>query len=201
MRPLLPLVIVFSTPAARSAHTVQIVIAAQGLAVSAGMAISGCLRFDRGSLRLTTAEAFWVTHPVQSVFLQAYAAQNSNVRRHLFNSGINGFASALIIGSSERSYSFFIYTTFWERPMQCITWFRSQTRIRDPIALATACARLKLPCAEPSDREAKLSDGLAVEVPGWQFQLFADVGQLRYADDFGGRWGDIGSLMACWMCG
>ena len=68
-----------------------------------------------------------------------------------------------------------------------------QTQIRDPIALTTACGRLKLPA--PTIRTVQLfsaqATGWAVELPGWRYPVVCqtDTGQLQY-DNFEGRWGE-----------
>ena len=68
-----------------------------------------------------------------------------------------------------------------------------QTEIRDPVALAAACARLGLP--KPMRRTVRLfsaeATGLAVELPGWQYPVVCqtETGRVQY-DNFGGRWGD-----------
>lgn len=72
-----------------------------------------------------------------------------------------------------------------------------RTQIRDPIALAAACARLKLPA--PNSRAVQLFSaqvtGLAVELPGWRYPVVCqtDTGQLQY-DNFEGRWGEQAQL-------
>jgi hypothetical protein len=72
-----------------------------------------------------------------------------------------------------------------------------QTQVRDPAALAAACARLQLPT--PSHRTVQLfsgeATGLAVELPGWQYPVVCqtETGILRY-DDFEGRWGEHSHL-------
>ena len=68
-----------------------------------------------------------------------------------------------------------------------------KTEVRDATAVRAACKRLGL--AEPVLGKTRLFSGevsgLAVQLPGWQYPVVADLatGQLRY-DNFGGRWGD-----------
>lgn len=68
-----------------------------------------------------------------------------------------------------------------------------QTQVRDPVAVAVACAVLQLPA--PSVRTVRLfateATGLVVELPGWRYPVVCQTesGQLAY-DNFGGRWGD-----------
>ena len=67
-----------------------------------------------------------------------------------------------------------------------------QTQVRDPIAVAAACARLKLPV--PVHRTVRFfsteEPGLAVELPGWRYPIVCqtETGQLKI-DNFNGRWG------------
>lgn len=68
-----------------------------------------------------------------------------------------------------------------------------QTEIRDPVAIRSACERLKLP--EPVFGEVNLfsstASGWAVRLPEWQYPIMADVntGTLAY-DNYNGRWGE-----------
>jgi len=68
-----------------------------------------------------------------------------------------------------------------------------QTKVRDPAALAAACARLNLPT--PVEGTARLfsgeATGLLVQLPGWQYPVVIDPqsGEVRY-DNFEGRWGE-----------
>ena len=68
-----------------------------------------------------------------------------------------------------------------------------QTEVRDPIAIRSACDRLKLP--EPVFGEVKLfsssATGWAVQLPKWRYPVVADVntGKLAY-DNYNGRWGE-----------
>ena len=68
-----------------------------------------------------------------------------------------------------------------------------QTEIRDPVALASACARLELPV--PVQRTVRLfnadATGFAVELPGWRYPVVCqmETGQLQY-DNYGGHWGE-----------
>ena len=65
--------------------------------------------------------------------------------------------------------------------------------IRDAAAIRAACQRLGLP--QPVQGKTQLFsgevEGMAVQLPNWQYPIVADLasGQLRY-DNFGGRWGD-----------
>lgn len=68
-----------------------------------------------------------------------------------------------------------------------------QTEVRDPVAIRSACDRLKLP--EPVFGQVKLFSssaiGWAVELPEWRYPIVADVntGKLAY-DNYNGRWGE-----------
>lgn len=68
-----------------------------------------------------------------------------------------------------------------------------QTLVRDAAAVRAACQRLGLPA--PVEGKTRLfsgeAEGLAVQLPGWQYPVVADLatGQLRY-DNFNGRWGE-----------
>lgn len=68
-----------------------------------------------------------------------------------------------------------------------------QTEVRDPVAIRSACDRLKLP--EPVFGQTKLfsssATGWAVRLPEWRYPVVADVntGKLAY-DDYNGRWGE-----------
>ena len=75
------------------------------------------------------------------------------------------------------------------------------TKVRDPDAVAAACARLKL--APPIQGTAHLfsgeATGLIVQLPEWQYPVVIDTqnGALHY-DNFEGAWGDqrqLDSLM------
>src|SRR5262245_50700767 len=68
-----------------------------------------------------------------------------------------------------------------------------RTQVRDQAAAAAACHRLGLP--PPQHRQVKLfsgtAEGLAVELPGWNYPVVCDLttGEVRF-DNFEGRWGD-----------
>ena len=67
-----------------------------------------------------------------------------------------------------------------------------QTEVRDPVAVRSACDRLRLP--QPTHGTFKLfssqATGLSVELPEWRYPVVCDTanGQVRY-DNYGGRWG------------
>jgi hypothetical protein len=67
-----------------------------------------------------------------------------------------------------------------------------QTQVRDPAAVLAACHRLGLP--PPLQRKVQLfsgmAEGLAIELPGWQYPVVCDTanGSLNY-DNYGGAWG------------
>jgi hypothetical protein len=71
------------------------------------------------------------------------------------------------------------------------------TKIRDPNAIAAACARLNLPA--PVQGTAKLFSGecagLLVELPGWQYPAVIDTrnGDVKF-DNYQGKWGEIREL-------
>jgi hypothetical protein len=68
-----------------------------------------------------------------------------------------------------------------------------QTQVRDPAAVAAACHRLRLP--PPVNRRIQLfsgaAEGLAVELPGWNYPVVCELasGSLKY-DNYGGAWGE-----------
>ena len=68
-----------------------------------------------------------------------------------------------------------------------------RTQVRDEAAAAAACHRLGLP--PPLHRQVKLfsdtAEGLAVELPGWNYPVVCDLatGHVRL-DNFEGRWGN-----------
>jgi hypothetical protein len=68
-----------------------------------------------------------------------------------------------------------------------------RAEIRDAAAVRAACQRLRLPA--PVLGTTRLFSGqvqgLAVQLPNWQYPVVADLatGQLQF-DNFGGRWGD-----------
>src|SRR5258708_3996908 len=72
-----------------------------------------------------------------------------------------------------------------------------QTQVRDPSAVASACARLGL--SPPVAGVAKLFNveaaGLIVQLPGWNYPIVCqtEAGSIAY-DNFEGRWGDPAKL-------
>jgi len=72
-----------------------------------------------------------------------------------------------------------------------------QTRLHDPVIVATACQRLNL--AAPTQGTATIfsgeATGLIVQLPGWQYPIVIDTltGVVRY-DNFNGHWGDQAQL-------
>jgi hypothetical protein len=68
-----------------------------------------------------------------------------------------------------------------------------QTEVRDPVAIRSACDRLRLP--EPVFGQMKLfsstATGWAVRLPDWRYPIVCDVNTAKIAfDNYGGRWGD-----------
>jgi hypothetical protein len=69
----------------------------------------------------------------------------------------------------------------------------TKTKVRDPAALAAACARLQLPA--PVQGTARLysgeATGLIVHLPGWTYPAVIGTqnGEVLY-DVFEGRWGN-----------
>ncbi|MCC9606222.1 DUF1257 domain-containing protein [Blastopirellula sp. JC732] len=68
-----------------------------------------------------------------------------------------------------------------------------QTEVRDPVAIRSACDRLRLP--EPVFGRTKLfsssESGWAVKLPDWRYPIVCDVNTATIAfDNYGGRWGD-----------
>jgi len=72
-----------------------------------------------------------------------------------------------------------------------------QTEIRDPVAIAAAAARLKLP--PPQQGRFKLftseAAGWGVSLPNWRYPVVCDTltGKVEF-DNFEGRWGDPAAL-------
>jgi len=68
-----------------------------------------------------------------------------------------------------------------------------QTQVRDPVAVAAACQRLKL--AAPQMETVKLftttETGLVIRLNGWRYPVVCDVssGSVKY-DNFNGNWGE-----------
>ncbi len=66
-----------------------------------------------------------------------------------------------------------------------------ETQVRDPVAVAAACARLQLPA--PTVRTVLVfleeATGLVVELPQWRYPVVChtDTGTLHY-DNFQNRW-------------
>ena len=78
-----------------------------------------------------------------------------------------------------------------------------RTQVRDDAAAAAACHRLGLP--PPQHRRVQLfsdtAEGLAVELPGWNYPVVCDLttGQVRF-DNYGGSWGDQKDLDRFLQC-
>jgi hypothetical protein len=72
-----------------------------------------------------------------------------------------------------------------------------KSKVRDPAALTTACARLNLPA--PVQGTARLysgeATGLIVTLPGWTYPAVIDTktGEVQF-DTFEGRWGNRAEL-------
>jgi len=72
-----------------------------------------------------------------------------------------------------------------------------KTQVKDPLAVQSACRRLKL--AEPQHKTVKLysseATGLVVELPCWKYPVVCNTatGELRY-DNFQGHWGEEAQL-------
>ena len=68
-----------------------------------------------------------------------------------------------------------------------------RTEVRDPVALAAACTRLKLEA--PRKRTVRFYDGSeidgqSIDLPGWRYPVVFDLaGGVKY-DDFEGAWGE-----------
>ncbi len=67
------------------------------------------------------------------------------------------------------------------------------TKVRDPAAVAAACARLGLPAPEHGTARlyAGEATGLLIHLPGWVYPAVVDLasGEVRF-DNYEGRWGD-----------
>ncbi|MBR9803339.1 DUF1257 domain-containing protein [bacterium] len=67
-----------------------------------------------------------------------------------------------------------------------------QTEVRDPVAVYSACDRLKLP--QPKQGTFQLfsttATGLGVQLPEWRYPVVCETesGTVRF-DNYGGRWG------------
>ena len=74
-----------------------------------------------------------------------------------------------------------------------------KTQVRDPVAIRSACSRLRIP--EPTYGEAKLftskATGWRVQLNGWRYPVVCDTdtGNVAY-DNYEGRWGDRSKLDA-----
>ena len=72
-----------------------------------------------------------------------------------------------------------------------------ETEVRDAAAAQTACARLKLPAPVAGSHElfSGTAEGLAVQLPGWQYPAVCNLttGKVEF-DNYGGRWGDQAEL-------
>jgi hypothetical protein len=68
-----------------------------------------------------------------------------------------------------------------------------ESQVRDEVAAALACRRLKLPAPVRGRFElfTSVQTGLGVELPKWRYPVVCDTdsGQLHF-DNFEGRWGD-----------
>ena len=67
------------------------------------------------------------------------------------------------------------------------------TEVRDPVALAAACVRQRLPIPVSGNHRVFTTtvSGWGVQLPGWKYPVVCqtELGQLHY-DTFEGRWGD-----------
>src|SRR5580704_1960064 len=72
-----------------------------------------------------------------------------------------------------------------------------ETEIRDAAAVQAACARLKLPAPVSGSHElfSGTVEGLAVQLPGWQYPAVCKLstGKVEF-DNYGGRWGERAEL-------
>lgn len=72
-----------------------------------------------------------------------------------------------------------------------------RTELRDPLAIAAACHRLRLPA--PAAGQHRLYsgsvEGLAVQLPDWRYPVVCDTatGEVRF-DNYSGQWGDEARL-------
>ena len=72
-----------------------------------------------------------------------------------------------------------------------------QTKVHDPVAVASACQRLGL--AAPTQETVELfsgeATGLIVRLPAWEYPVVIDTltGAIRY-DNFSGLWGEQAQL-------
>jgi len=72
-----------------------------------------------------------------------------------------------------------------------------ETQVRDPVAVRSACDRLRLPPSTEGTFQlySSRATGLGVQLPEWRYPVVCDTttGKLAY-DNFGGRWGDPARL-------
>ena len=67
-----------------------------------------------------------------------------------------------------------------------------RTQVRDPLAIQTACSRLKLPAPVygPANLFASEKVGWAVKLTGWNYPVVCNTntGEVDF-DNYGGKWG------------
>ena len=72
-----------------------------------------------------------------------------------------------------------------------------KTQVRDPIAIQSACERLKLPVAVHGTAQlfTKQATGWQVKLPDWLYPVVCDTdcGEVKF-DNFNGKWGDQSHL-------
>jgi hypothetical protein len=72
-----------------------------------------------------------------------------------------------------------------------------ETQVRDPVAVHSACERLRLPAPTAGTFQlySSRATGLGVQLPEWRYPVVCDTtsGKLAY-DNFGGRWGETTKL-------
>jgi hypothetical protein len=99
--------------------------------------------------------------------------------------------SGLFCGPRAQWFSSFLEEDFMSHIVSI------QTEVRDPVAIRSACDRLKLP--EPVFGEVRLfsssATGWAVRLPEWRYPVVCDVEKAEIAfDNYGGRWGEPNQL-------
>ena len=81
-----------------------------------------------------------------------------------------------------------------------------ETQVRDPLAVRSACDRLRLPApiAGTFQLYSSRGTGLGVQLPGWRYPVVCDTatGKLAF-DNFRGRWGDdtkLDQFLQAYVC-
>lgn len=83
----------------------------------------------------------------------------------------------------------------WSQPISHIVHI--EAKVRDPVAISSACSRLSLPEPVPGEHQLFTSriSGLAIQLPRWQYPIVCQIetGEIKY-DNYEGRWGEPAQL-------